>query len=77
MSAAEDYDDQDEKFGLVESGSRRAVVFGSFNWTEPSRRLNREIGVIARDSSLFDAFAARWQNLSAAASDHLAPGKGI
>ena len=49
------------------AASRRWLVFGSFNWSEPSRRFNREIGVISRTSPLFDAFAARWQELAARA----------
>jgi len=51
------------KFALVEAPEGRSVIFGSFNWSEPSRRLNREVGVIARDPALFDAFAARWEEL--------------
>jgi phosphatidylserine/phosphatidylglycerophosphate/cardiolipin synthase-like enzyme len=51
------------KFALVEANACRSVIFGSYNWSEPSRRLNREIGVIARDAALFDAFAARWEDL--------------
>ncbi len=54
-----------DKFILIEAPGERCVVFGSFNWSEPSRRFNREIGVIARDAALFDAFAARWQLLRA------------
>jgi phosphatidylserine/phosphatidylglycerophosphate/cardiolipin synthase-like enzyme len=53
------------KFALAESARERALLFGSFNWSEPSRRLNREIGVIARDETLFDAFAERWHALVA------------
>ena len=57
-----------DKFLLVEASGRRWLVFGSFNWSEPSRRFNREIGVIARQSPLFDAFAARWSELAEQAS---------
>jgi phosphatidylserine/phosphatidylglycerophosphate/cardiolipin synthase-like enzyme len=53
-----------DKFLLIESPGRRWLVFGSFNWSEPSRRFNREIGVISRTAPLFDAFAARWQELA-------------
>jgi hypothetical protein len=53
-----------DKFLLIEPPGRRWLVFGSFNWSEPSRRFNREIGVIARESPLFDAFAARWEELA-------------
>jgi len=52
------------KFALVEAPEGRSVIFGSYNWSEPSRRLNREVGVIAREPALFDAFAARWEVLS-------------
>jgi phosphatidylserine/phosphatidylglycerophosphate/cardiolipin synthase-like enzyme len=51
------------KFALVETREGRWVIFGSFNWSEPSRRLNREVGVVARDPALYDAFAARWKAL--------------
>ena len=54
-----------DKFLLIEAPDQRQVVFGSFNWSEPSRRFNREIGVIAREPALFDAFAGRWQVLRA------------
>jgi hypothetical protein len=43
------------------------VAFGSFNWSEPSRRFNREIGVISRAPALWEAFQARWQALAAVA----------
>jgi phosphatidylserine/phosphatidylglycerophosphate/cardiolipin synthase-like enzyme len=52
-----------DKFLLIEAPDQRCVVFGSFNWSEPSRRFNREIGVVARVPALYDAFAARWQTL--------------
>ena len=54
-----------DKFLLIEAPEQRQVVFGSFNWSEPSRRFNREIGAIARDPALYAAFAARWQVLRA------------
>jgi phosphatidylserine/phosphatidylglycerophosphate/cardiolipin synthase-like enzyme len=54
-----------DKFLLIEAPDQRQVVFGSFNWSEPSRRFNREIGAIARDPALYAAFAARWQVLRA------------
>jgi phosphatidylserine/phosphatidylglycerophosphate/cardiolipin synthase-like enzyme len=56
-----------DKFALVETGRERWVIFGSFNWSEPSRRFNREIGVIACDARLFDTLAQRWQVLEAGA----------
>ena len=52
-----------DKFLLVEAPDPRWVAFGSFNWSERSRRLNREIGAIARDPALYAAFAARWDAL--------------
>jgi len=48
------------KFVLAEEGSERWVIFGSFNWTTRSFWLNREICVISRDPTLFDAFHDRW-----------------
>jgi phosphatidylserine/phosphatidylglycerophosphate/cardiolipin synthase-like enzyme len=51
------------KFALIDGSGRRQVLFGSFNWTERSRRLNREIGVIASNGELFEAFAGRWDVL--------------
>jgi phosphatidylserine/phosphatidylglycerophosphate/cardiolipin synthase-like enzyme len=56
-----------DKFLLIEAPDQRCVVFGSFNWSEPSQRFNREIGVIAREPALIDAFAGRWQVLRAQA----------
>ncbi len=53
------------KFLLIEQARRRWVVFGSWNWTTRSRWLNHEIGAIAQDPKLFDAFAARWEALAA------------
>lgn len=51
------------KFALIDGRGERRVVFGSFNWTEPSRRFNREIGVIASDPQLFGSFEERWEVL--------------
>ena len=51
------------KFALVDGRGERRVVFGSFNWTEPSRRFNREIGVIVSDAQLFGSFDERWKVL--------------
>jgi phosphatidylserine/phosphatidylglycerophosphate/cardiolipin synthase-like enzyme len=61
-----------DKFLLSEAPDQRWVAFGSFNWSEPSRRFNREIGVISRAPALWDAFLARWQALSMQA-DRLQP----
>jgi hypothetical protein len=56
------------KFALVDCGGERHVMFGSFNWTEPSRHLNREIGAIASDTELYAAFETRWGVLRQSAS---------
>jgi phosphatidylserine/phosphatidylglycerophosphate/cardiolipin synthase-like enzyme len=53
------------KFALVESSGRKATIFGSFNWSEPSYRFNREIGVATEDPLLFKTFADRWDQLAA------------
>jgi phosphatidylserine/phosphatidylglycerophosphate/cardiolipin synthase-like enzyme len=55
------------KFLLIESPARRVSVLGSFNWSEPSLRMNREIGVVSTDPKLFDALAERWERLEALA----------
>jgi phosphatidylserine/phosphatidylglycerophosphate/cardiolipin synthase-like enzyme len=51
------------KFALIDGREERRAVFGSFNWTEPSRRFNREIGIIASDPQLFGSFEERWKVL--------------
>ncbi len=56
-----------DKFLLSEAPGQRWLVFGSFNWSEPSRRFNREIGLVTRDPALWEAFRARWQALEARA----------
>jgi phosphatidylserine/phosphatidylglycerophosphate/cardiolipin synthase-like enzyme len=53
------------KFVLVEGSDLKATIFGSFNWSEPSYRFNREIGVSTEDPLLFEAFAERWNQLVA------------
>jgi hypothetical protein len=55
------------KFLLIESPARRVSVLGSFNWTQPSLWLNREIGLVCSDPKLFDALAERWEILAALA----------
>jgi phosphatidylserine/phosphatidylglycerophosphate/cardiolipin synthase-like enzyme len=55
------------KFALVETASQKRTIFGSFNWSEPSYRLNREIGVSTEDPLLFKVFADRWDQLAAEA----------
>lgn len=57
-----------DKFVLIGHEGRRRVVFGSFNWTERSFRLNHEIGAICTNRDVVDAFAARWQALEAQAA---------
>ena len=52
-----------DKFALVETPTERRSVFGSFNWSEPSRRFNREIGVVSADEPLFEALERRWSEL--------------
>jgi phosphatidylserine/phosphatidylglycerophosphate/cardiolipin synthase-like enzyme len=59
------------KFALVEGPRVRSTIFGSFNWSEPSYRLNREIGVVTEDPLLFKAFAERWDQLSTIADREL------
>jgi phosphatidylserine/phosphatidylglycerophosphate/cardiolipin synthase-like enzyme len=55
------------KFALVEGPGIRSSIFGSFNWSEPSYRLNREIGIVTEDPLLFKAFAERWDQISTSA----------
>jgi phosphatidylserine/phosphatidylglycerophosphate/cardiolipin synthase-like enzyme len=57
-----------DKFVLVETANERRSIIGSFNWSEPSRRFNREIGVVSGSPQLFEALAQRWQELGQAAS---------
>jgi len=51
------------KFVLVEDNGKAWSIFGSFNWTKPSFRLNHEIAAISSDTALFQAFARRWDVL--------------
>jgi phosphatidylserine/phosphatidylglycerophosphate/cardiolipin synthase-like enzyme len=51
------------KFLLIEEHDQRYCVFGSYNWTFRAHWLNHEIAVISRDTQLFDAFGARWEDL--------------
>jgi len=39
------------------------VLVLALYWSEPSRRLSREVGVIVRAPALVDACAARWKVL--------------
>jgi phosphatidylserine/phosphatidylglycerophosphate/cardiolipin synthase-like enzyme len=55
------------KFVLVEASALKTTIFGSFNWSEPSYRFNREIGVSTEDPLLFKVFADRWDQLAAEA----------
>jgi phosphatidylserine/phosphatidylglycerophosphate/cardiolipin synthase-like enzyme len=54
-----------DKFILAESNKKSWVVFGSFNWTERSWWFNQEIGMISADRDLCQAFAHRWNELTA------------
>jgi phosphatidylserine/phosphatidylglycerophosphate/cardiolipin synthase-like enzyme len=51
------------KFALIERGGERHAALGSFNWTEPSRLFNREIGAISANRELFARLDARWDVL--------------
>lgn len=51
------------KFALIEHGGESHVALGSFNWTEPSRLFNREIGAISSDRELFAQLDDRWSAL--------------
>ena len=55
------------KFVLIEASALKMTIFGSFNWSEPSYRFNREIGVTTEDPLLFKVFADRWDQLAAEA----------
>jgi len=57
-----------DKFALVETPTTRRSIFGSFNWSEPSRRFNREIGIVSDDEPLFEALLERWVELGRHAS---------
>jgi len=57
------------KFALVEGPNERATLFGSFNWSAASQRTNSEIGVISEDPALWEAFAARWNELRSGAAE--------
>ena len=61
------------KFAFVEGPGVRSTIFGSFNRSEPSYRLNREIGVVTEDPLLFKVFAERWDQLSAIADRAVNP----
>ncbi len=61
---AEEWIPMHNKFALVETTSRKVAIFGSFNWSEPSYRFNREIGVSTEDPLLFKALADRWDQLA-------------
>ena len=52
-------------FLLAEGPAGRWVAFGSFNLTRTSRWLNHEIFAVSRDPQLFDAFADRWEEMTA------------
>ena len=50
-----------DKFLVADGAAGRWVAFGSFNWSQRSRRNNYEIGIISTDPRLCQAFARRWQ----------------
>jgi phosphatidylserine/phosphatidylglycerophosphate/cardiolipin synthase-like enzyme len=52
------------KFVLAENAGQRWVIFGSFNWTERSFRLNHEIGAISTNEHLWEEFVRRWEVLA-------------
>lgn len=56
-----------DKFLLAEHDGARTAIFGSFNWTDRSLHLNHELGALTTDAALFEAFEARWQELTEAA----------
>lgn len=62
------------KFVLAESRAGRQAVFGSFNWTLPSYRLNHEVAVITRDEAVFAALDRRWRTLGLSGDTHSGPG---
>jgi phosphatidylserine/phosphatidylglycerophosphate/cardiolipin synthase-like enzyme len=72
---AESWIPMHDKFALVETGAERHTIFGSFNWSEPSKRFNREIGVVTREPGVFESFEERWEELTRYACAP-APGSG-
>lgn len=51
------------KFILIEDGERRELLFGSLNLSRRSLHLNHEILVSTCDSSLFEVFERKWQEI--------------
>jgi len=51
------------KFVLAETADHHHTAFGSFNWTLPSYHLNHEVGIITRDTSLFEQLDRHWESL--------------
>jgi phosphatidylserine/phosphatidylglycerophosphate/cardiolipin synthase-like enzyme len=64
------------KFTLIDGGVEATVMFGSVNWTEPSRLLNREIAAIATDPSLHERFSERWDEIRNTSASRAAGGSG-
>jgi len=58
------------KFALIDGRDDHCVIFGSFNWTQRSRHLNREIAAIATDRELFRAFSDHWDSIRRASFAH-------
>jgi phosphatidylserine/phosphatidylglycerophosphate/cardiolipin synthase-like enzyme len=52
-----------DKFVLIDVHGSRQAILGSFNWTTPSLRYNREITAFCRHELLLDALDARWTEL--------------
>lgn len=51
------------KFILIEDGGRSELLFGSLNLSRRSLHLNHEILVSTCDSSLFEVFERKWQEI--------------
>ena len=62
------------KFALIDGSGDHYVVFGSFNWTQRSRHLNREIAAIATDPELFGVFAEYWDSIRQSSFAHAPSG---
>ena len=63
------------KFALIDGRGDHSVLFGSYNWSQRSRHLNREIAAIATDPEIFDVFAEHWDAIRHS-SAALAPNDG-
>lgn len=52
------------KFILIDTPRRREVMFGSMNLSRNSLHANHELLAVSRNSSLYDAFLARWEAMT-------------